>query len=250
MAKHIIDKGLSLFFLTLLALTCRKEKIEGPAIRFDNEVTGFGDVKAVYNFGEINNGETLSHTFSYFNPGSDTLVLRNVHSTCPSCTIIENYDKIIAPGGKGKIRVTYKAKGASRPVHQKTYITTNIPEGNRIALMLKGTLIGEKRTDTIKVVPYPLNFGRIEPTDSFRESKVRVKNYFTKALSVTDIIASNNRTEVSVETALEGKEYIIVVRLHPPFKKGENRETITLKTNIEEQPEITVTYVYSFNPDE
>jgi hypothetical protein len=203
MVKYTINKGMSLLFLTLLTLTCGKEKIEGPAIRFENEVSDFGDVKEVYNFGEVKNGGTVSHTFSYYNPGSDTLVLKNVHSTCASCTIVEEYDKIIVPGGKGKIRVTYKAKGATRPVHQKIYITTNIPDGDRIALMLKGNLIGEEKINTIKVVPHPLNFGRIEPTDSIRESKVRVRNFFEKALFITDIIPPNDKTEISVETAVE-----------------------------------------------
>ncbi len=249
MINYIMNKGIFLLFLILITLTCG-EKIEGPAIRFDNEVSDLGDVKAVYNFGEIKNGGTVSHSFSYFNPGSDTLVIKNVLSTCPSCTIVEEYDQIIAPGKKGKIRVTYKAKGVTRPVHQKIYITTNIPDGNRIAIMLKGNLIGKEKTDTIKVVPHPLNFGRLEPTDSIRDCSVRVKNFFEKPLFIADIIPPHQKTEVWVETAVEGREYIIHIRLHFPFKKGKNIETITLKTNFEEQSEILVPYVYSFNPEE
>jgi len=250
MVKHIINKGLSLFFLTLLALTCGKEKIEGPAIRFENEVSDFGDVKAVYNFGEVKNGGTVSHTFSYFNPGSDTLILTKILPTCPSCTIVEEYDEIIAPGKKGKIRITYEAKGSTRPVHQKIFINTNIPNGDRIAIMFKGNLKGEEKADTIKVVPHPLDFGRLETTDSIRDCSVRVKNFFEKPLFITDITPPDKKTEVWAEPAVEGREYIIHIRLHSPYKKGETRETITLKTNIEEQPEITVSYVYSFNPDE
>lgn len=167
MVKNIINKDMLLLFLILLTLTCKKTKIEGPAIRFESEV---------YNFGEVKKGETLSHTFSYFNPGSDTLVLKNVHPSCPSCTNIEEYDKIIAPGGKGKMRVTYKAAGIPRFVDHKIYITTNIPDTERIILMLNGNIVGEEKIDTIVVVPQPLNFGRIEIRDSIRESKVRVKN--------------------------------------------------------------------------
>lgn len=239
MVKYMINKDIFLLFLILLTLTCGK-KIEGPAIRFKNEV---------YNFGELKQGGTVSHTFSYFNPGSDTLVLENVHPSCPSCTHIEEYDKIIAPGGRGKMRITYKAAGISRFVDHKIYITTNISDTARIILTLNGNITEEEKIDTTQVVPDLLNFGRLEATDSIRDCSVRVKSFFEKPLFITDIIPQNKKTEAWVETTSEGKEYIINIRLHSPFKKGENREIITLKTNLEEQPEILVPYVYSFNPE-
>ena len=242
MAKRIVDKDILLFFLMLLTLTCKKTKIEGPAIRFESEV---------YNFGKIEKGEIVSHTFSYYNPGSDTLVLKKVNPSCPSCTHVEEYDKIIVPRGKGKMRITYKASGIPRFVDHKIYITTNVPNTERIILMLNGNIIeSEVKINTIEVVPNPLDFGRLEPTDSIRESKVRVKNFFEEALYITDVIPQNKKTEILVGIAQEGKEYIITVRLHSPFKKGENRETITLKTNLEERPEILVPYVYSFDTGE
>lgn len=241
MVECVIDKNIALLLLILFTLTCGKEKIEGPAIRFESEV---------YNFGEVKKGGIVSHTFSYFNPGSDTLILENIRSSCAPCTGIEEYDKIISPGGKGSIRVTYKAKGITRAVDHKIYITTNIPDEKRVTLRLKGKLIGKKRIDTVVVVPRPLNFGRIEIRDSIRQCKVRVKNYFKKPLFITDIIPPDKKTEVSVETVREGKEYAIIIRLHAPFKEGENRDIITLKTNLEEKPEVFVPYIYSFFPEE
>jgi hypothetical protein len=241
MVKNIINKNMLLFFLILLTLTCRKIKIEGPAIRFESKV---------YNLGEVNRGETISHTFLYFNPGSDTLVLENIHPSCPSCTNIEEYDKFLAPGERGKMRVKYQARGIPRFVDHKIYITTNIPDTDRIILTLNGNIVVDERIDTVVVVPNPLDFGRLETTDSIRDCSVRVKNFFKKPLFITDIINPHKKTEVWVETAVEGREYIINIRLHSPHKKGENRETITLKTNFEEQPEILVPYVYSFNSEE
>jgi hypothetical protein len=241
MVNNIINKDMLLLLVILLTLTCKKTKIEGPAIRFKNEV---------YNFGEVKQEGTVSHTFSYYNPGSDTLVLENVNTSCPSCTIVEEYDKIIAPGRKGKMRITYKASGIPRFVDHKIYITTNILDGARIILTLNGNITEEEKIDTIQVLPDLLDFGRLEATDSIRDCSVRLYNFFEKPLFITDITTSNKKTEVWVEATRESKEYIIYIRLHSPFKKGENRETITLKTNLEEQPEILVPYVYSFNPEE
>jgi hypothetical protein len=241
MVNNIINKDMLLLLVILLTLTCKKTKIEGPAIRFKNEV---------FNFGKVRNGKIVSHTFSYYNYGSDTLVLENVNPSCPSCTIVEEYDKIIAPGGRGNIRIIYKASGMPRFVNHKIYITTNIPDGDRIILSLNGNIVGVERTDTIVVVPDPLDFGRLEATDSIRDCSVRLYNFFKKPLFITDITPQNKKTDVWLEATRESKEYIIYIRLHSPFKKGENRETITLKTNLEEQPEILVPYVYSFNPEE
>ena len=239
MIKYVRISIMLLFFAIFLVFNCKKAKVEGPAIQFESKV---------YEFGEVNKGTTVSHTFSFSNPGSDTLVLESVHPSCPSCTNIEEYDRILAPGRKGKIRATYEATGFPRFVAHKIYVTTNIPGTERIVLMLKGNIMGE--INTIEIMPKPLDFGKIAPTDSIRESKVVVKNFFEKELFITDVISPNKKTEVLVETVQKGKEYMINVRLHSPFNKGEKRETITLKTNLEEKPEILVPYVYYFNPEE
>lgn len=241
MMKCLIKMVTLSLLLILFTSTCKKTKIEGPAIRFESEV---------YDFGEVEKGGTISHTFLYYNPGSDSLVLINVYPSCPSCTNIDEYDKIITPGSKGKIQITYRASGTPRFINHKIYVITNIPDKERITLTLNGYITGKEEINTIKVVPELLNFGRIEPTDSIRGCRVRVKNFFEKPLFVTDMIPQNKKTEVSVETVLEGKEYIIDIRLHSPFKKGENREIITLKTNLEEKPEILVPYIYSFNDEQ
>jgi hypothetical protein len=241
MIEYIKISMALLFFAIFLMFNCKEVKVKGPSIRFESKV---------YEFGEAKRGDTISHTFSFFNTGSDTLILENVHPSCPSCTNIDEYDKIIAPGGKGKISVTYKVGVSSRYVEHKIYIKTNIPDGDRIILTLNGNILGEKRFDTIVVIPETLNFGRMEPTDSIRVSKVRVKNYFENPLYITGFIPPNEKTEVSVETVQRGKQYIINIRLHSPFKEGENRETITLETNLKEKPEILVPYIYSFHPEE
>lgn len=239
MIRDVINKRVLFLFMVLFSLTCKKAKIEGPAIRFENHV---------YDFGEVKKGINISHTFSFSNPGSDTLVLKSVRPSCPSCTNIEEYDKIIVPGGKGKIRVTYKAGGFPRHVEHKIYVDANIKKTDRIVLKLKGDIMGE--INTIEVMPEPLDFGRIAATDSIRASKVIVKNFFEKSLFINDIISPDESTEILVETVVEGKEYLISIKLYSPFKKGENRGTVTLKTNLEERPEILVPYVYSYNPKE
>jgi hypothetical protein len=128
-------RKVAIFFLFSLVFiqSCKKERIEGPAIRFESDI---------YNFGEAKLGEVISHTFPFFNPGSDTLVLESVRPSCPSCTNIDEYDEKVVPGGKGKIRITYKVAGIPRYADHKVYVETNIPDTTaKVTLTITGNII-------------------------------------------------------------------------------------------------------------
>ena len=127
-----------LFLFTLLFIqSFKNEKIQGPAIRFESDTC---------NFGEAPRGKILSATFSFFNPGSDTLVLESVRPSCPSCTNIDEYDKRVAPGGRGEVLITYKVDGIPRYIEHKVYITTNIPDAKDITLVISGHLVKGEAT--------------------------------------------------------------------------------------------------------
>ena len=121
-----------IFFLVALFCiqNCSNERIEGPAIRFESDTC---------NIGEVERGEVVSDiTFSFFNPGSDTLVLKSVRSSCASCTIIDEYDERVAPGGSGKISVTYEVRGGPRHVIAKIFVRTNISDDHKVILIVTG----------------------------------------------------------------------------------------------------------------
>jgi thiol-disulfide isomerase/thioredoxin len=229
-----------LFFCLILCIqSCNNEKIKRPAVRFENEI---------YNFGEVEKGEILSHTFLFFNPGADTLVLESVRPSCTSCTAIGEYDKKVLPGRTGKIQVTFKTASFRGYVNHKIYVRTNIPDRDNVVLTITGNVAGKAEAPTtLEVIPQPLMFGEINKGDTLLDGKVRIRSFFEKPLLITGIIPPDERTEVIVDVLNEGKEYVINIKVHSPFKRGTNGEVITLKTNLEEWGEIVIPYVYSYN---
>lgn len=237
MFKRISKKIILILFAILCIQNCSDERIQGPAIRFESDT---------WNFGEIKKGAIISYTFSFFNPGSDTLVLESVRPSCSSCTIIDAYDKKVTPGESGKIRITYKVKGSTQHVDSKVYVDTNVPDAQTIILTVTGNIV--ETPAKVQVIPRMLMFGEINRRDALVSGTVRLQSSFDGVLSITDVIPPDEKTEVKVDTVEESKEYIINIAVRSPFKKGKHGEEVTLKTNLKENPVIIVPYVYSFNP--
>jgi len=238
MIKSIRNAVIFFLFTLLWIQSCKNERIEGPAIRFESDTC---------NIGEVGRGEIVSHILFFFsNPGSDTLVLKSVRSSCSSCTIIDEYDERVAPGGSGKISATYKAKGGPRRIGVKVFVRTNIFDDHKVILTVTGNRV--ETPAKVQVIPRSLMFGEIDRRDPLLTGKVRLRSSFDRPLFITDIISPNEKTKIKVDTVEEGKDYTINIVIRPPFKQGDRGEGVTLKTNLKERPEIIVPYVYSFNP--
>jgi len=237
MFKSIRNTVMLFLFALLCIQSCKNERIKGPAIRFESDTC---------NFGEIKKGEVISHTVSFFNPGSDTLVLESVRSSCSSCTKINEYDERVAPGESGKITITYKADNFPRHVSNMVYVETNISDDHKITLIVTGNVV--ETPARVQVIPRALMFREIDRSNTLLTGSVRLISYFDRALLITDIIPPNEKTKINISVVEEGKEYVINIAVRPPFKKGYRGEEVTLKTNLKERPVIIIPYVYSFNP--
>jgi len=105
------------------------EIIPGPVITFE---------EPTHDFGDINQGDKVEHTFAFENSGNEPLLITDVRVTC-GCTATEWPRNPIAPGGKSTITVQFNSAGkkgmqkkvvtivsnAVSPLNQIT-ITTNV----------------------------------------------------------------------------------------------------------------------------
>ncbi len=94
--------------------------------------------ESTYEFGDIYQGDVVSHTFTFENTGEAPLVLTNIATTC-GCTAPEWPREPIMPGETGEILITFNSTGkmgiqnkvitvfsnASNP-QERISITTNI----------------------------------------------------------------------------------------------------------------------------
>ena len=66
--------------------------------------------ESLYDFGDIMQGEVVTHTFTFENIGSETLVISNVLTTC-GCTATDWPRQPIEPGKRGQIKASFNTNG-------------------------------------------------------------------------------------------------------------------------------------------
>lgn len=100
--KNSFRNVVLLYLLTLLfSPSLAQENEDGSKITFDHPL---------YNFGDIAEGDTVSHSFKFKNTGNQPLVISNVVSTC-GCTATKWPKEPVPPGKSGEIKVDFDASG-------------------------------------------------------------------------------------------------------------------------------------------
>jgi len=89
----------------------------GPTTTMDFEEMSF-------DFGEIDEGERVQHTYAFKNTGKEPLVISNAKGTC-GCTVPQWPKDPIAPGEEGEILVEFNSKGKSGPQTKRVILTAN-----------------------------------------------------------------------------------------------------------------------------
>lgn len=78
-----------------------EEPTNGAKIKFE---------ESSFDFGDINQGDVVEHTFAFENVGNQPLILSNVMTTC-GCTVPAWPREPIAPGTKSEITVKFNSRG-------------------------------------------------------------------------------------------------------------------------------------------
>lgn len=93
----------------------------------------------VFDFGEITQGEKVTHTFKFKNTGDADLVIVSAKGSC-GCTVPEWPKEPIAPGAEGEINVVFNSEGKSGKQHKRVSVVANT-EPATTAVALKGEII-------------------------------------------------------------------------------------------------------------
>ncbi|HFA49383.1 MAG TPA: DUF1573 domain-containing protein [Bacteroidetes bacterium] len=80
--------------------------------------------ETVFDFGEVKEGDMVTHVFSFENTGKIPLVINDAHSTC-GCTIPKWPKDPIPAGGKGVIKVEFNTKNKHNFQEKPVIITAN-----------------------------------------------------------------------------------------------------------------------------
>lgn len=98
-------------------------KQEGhAAMKFDDEM---------FDFGTINEGDVVTHNFTFTNTGDEPLVITKAKGSC-GCTIPNPPKEAIAPGEKGEMMVKFNSNGKKNNQMKTVRITANTKTGTEM----------------------------------------------------------------------------------------------------------------------
>lgn len=134
-------KKLILCLIAVSAMTftsCKKnaadkvkaENVEEASVRDAQEVvypTLDFDEKT-HDFGTIDEGEVVEHTFTFTNNGNAPLVITNARGTC-GCTVPNWTKEPVAPGETGEMLVKFNSRGKRNQQNKSVNITANTESG-------------------------------------------------------------------------------------------------------------------------
>ena len=174
---------------------------KGPKIKFE---------ETMHYLGPVEQGTKIKHDFTYHNIGSDTLKIIALRTRC-SCLDPLPDDRIIAPGGTGKISLEYNSTGKTRGIDkQSATVMCNDPE-ERVTLITLEALI----LDNIKVIPDVIDLGDL----SFNQTLI-------KEILVKD--SGNGKTKVdSTKAPLNFK-----AEIKPVIKDTLGRKSIPIELTV------------------
>ena len=102
-----------------------------------------------FDFGQVTDGEKVSHVYAFKNTGSEPLILSNAKGSC-GCTVPKWPKEPIAPGESGEITVEFNSKNKKGKRNQKVTVTANTNPAQTV-IYLKGEVLPGEGAADVKV---------------------------------------------------------------------------------------------------
>ncbi|MCB0761880.1 MAG: DUF1573 domain-containing protein [Flavobacteriales bacterium] len=103
------------------------QKDQQQEVKADIPLTTVSFSEYEWDFGTIDEGDKVEHTFKFTNTGNEPLVLEKCKGSC-GCTVPTCPKDPIPPGGTGEIGVVFNSKGKKNSQTKRVSITCNTEE--------------------------------------------------------------------------------------------------------------------------
>ena len=188
-----------------------------PDIHFD---------QILKDFGVVDQGSVLSHTFQFTNKGDDALTV-SVRSSC-GCTAALLTDNTILPGEIGKINIEYSTSDVEKGQKtQKIFVRSNDPDERIVTLLLSTTLKG-----SISIIPERLWLDKVAMNESITR-EILVFDSGDGTLEIEEIIVPPG-ISADIGSSREEKSIKVIpvsLSISSPEKSGNFEQLVIIKTN-------------------
>lgn len=204
--------------------------------------------QGLHKFSTMQVGETRSHSFTVRNDGDAPLMLQAGEVTC-KCTIPNVTADPVQPGESVAILLTWTPEKGEAQFYQRAQIWTNDPESEQLKLEIAGKVAW-------LLYPLPSAVWDLSPANEDEPNRFagsiistgvddfQVLDHKCTVDGAQVEIEAMSPTELADKNAKMGAEiksgYNINVAIEGSLPIGQFRERLTIVTDIEEMPELTV----------
>ncbi len=129
MKKLMLSLIVMLFAVLSFQLTASAQGAPTTTVEFE---------ELEWDFGEITQGDKVTHIFKFTNTGNEPLILNSAKGSC-GCTVPEWPKEPILPGEGGEIKVTFNSKGKKGKQTKSVTLTGNT-DPNPVRLLVKAQI--------------------------------------------------------------------------------------------------------------
>ncbi|HPW16764.1 MAG TPA: DUF1573 domain-containing protein [Candidatus Aminicenantes bacterium] len=197
-----------------------------------------GKPKAVFkavshDFGQVKQGDVVSHEFVFKNEGGAPLVVESVETTC-GCTAALVSEKRIDPGMEGRIKATFDTRGYSGRMTRYLYLVSNDAAAPRRELSLSVD-IQVPPSARIDVDRYNVDMGIVLEGEA-PAAKIRISSVGQRGLRVEMAhenvkFFSGGRPLASPFTLPVGESREVELRFPPQPQAGLQRDYVVIRSN-------------------
>jgi Protein of unknown function (DUF1573) len=193
-----------------------------------------------FDFGDIKQGETVSHTFVISNNGGDLLKISNVQASC-GCTAAAPEKNELAPGESTNLTVKFNSSGRQGMQKKTVKIFTNDPQNPEMVITINGNVVlaGENSggLPTIYFTETQHDFGKVNEGEKVNYT-FSFANKGTSVLTIKDIKTSCGCTAalLSQDNLTPGQQGTLKVELDTKNRSGKMSRTITVNSNDPKDP--------------
>jgi hypothetical protein len=195
-----------------------------------------------YDFGQVWEGETVSHVFEMANVGSRVVQVRGVSTSC-GCATVDNWDSEVKPGHVWKVKVKFDTDGRWGKAEKTVSVQTDDPVKPTLTFRLTGEVRRRFEFDPGKVAA----FGMIQSNSQVRRT-IKITNLLERPV----VFRLGNLNSQAFRAQLieidPGKRYNLEIETVPPLPQIYLQAKVTLRTDLPEQAELTIPVFASVQP--